>query len=115
VKASRGAAEKLLTIAPSYYDAYLAIGVENYLLSLKAAPVRWILQWQGAETDRDRGITDLRLTAEKGHLLSPYARLLLAVAALRNKDRSEARRILGELAREFPHNRLYQEELAKLQ
>jgi len=115
VKASRGAAEKLLTIAPSYYDAYLAIGVENYLLSLKPAPVRWFLEWQGAETDRERGIADLRLTAEKGHLLSPYARLLLAVAALRNKDRSEARQILTDLAREFPHNRLYHEELAKLQ
>ena len=115
VKTSRGTAEKLLSIAPSYYDAYLAIGVENYLLSLKPAPVRWFLQWQGAETDRERGIEDLKLTAEKGHLLSPYARLLLAVAALRNKDRSQARQILSDLAREFPHNRLYHEELARLQ
>ena len=44
-------------------------GVENYLFSLKPAPVRWFLQIGGAETDRDRGIEDLRLTAEKGHYL----------------------------------------------
>jgi hypothetical protein len=115
IKNSRATAEKLLSVAPDYYDAYLAIGVENYMLSLKAAPVRWLLQLGGAQVDRERGLQDLRLTADKGHYLSPYARLLLAVAALRNKDRAQARDLLAALAREFPHNRLYSEELARLQ
>jgi hypothetical protein len=115
VKNGRSMAERLLSIQPSYYDAYLAIGVENYLLSLKAAPLRWFLQMNGAQTDKDRGIQDLRLTAEKGHYLRPYARLLLAVAALRDKNRAQAREILSDLTREFPHNRLYVEELARLQ
>jgi hypothetical protein len=115
LKSSRATAEQLLAIEPAYYDAYLAVGVENYMLSLKPAPIRWFLQMNGAETDRDRGIQNLRLTAEKGHYLSPYARLLLAVAALRNKDKTQAREILGKLATEFPHNRLYSEELVRLQ
>jgi hypothetical protein len=114
IKDSRATAEKLLTIQPNYYDAYLAVGVENYLFSLKPAPVRWILQASGGETDRDKGVQDLRLTAEKGQYLSPYARLLLAVAALRNKDIPKARDLLAALAREFPHNRLYAQELAQL-
>jgi hypothetical protein len=115
LKSSRATAEQLLKIEPAYYDAYLAVGVENYMLSLKAAPIRWFLQLNGAETDRDRGIQNLRLTADKGHYLSPYARLLLAVAALRNKDKAQARDILGKLVSEFPRNRLYSEELARLQ
>ena len=114
IKNGRGIAEKLLSIEPAYYDAYLAIGVENYMLSLKPAPIRWFLQMNGAEADRERGLQNLRLTAEKGHYLNPYARLLLAVAALRNKDRAGARDILAELVREFPRNRLYAEELARL-
>ena len=114
IKSSRSTAEKLLSVDPSYYDAYLAIGVENYLLSLKAAPVRWLLQMGGAQADREKGLESLRLTAEKGTYLRPYARLLLAVAALRNKDRAQAREILDGLAREFPHNRLYTDELARL-
>ena len=114
IKDSRATAEKLLLIRPNYYDAYLAVGVENYLFSLKPAPMRWILQAGGAETDRDKGVQDLRLTAEKGAYLSPYARLLLAVAALRNKDIPRARDLLGALSREFPHNRLYAQELAQL-
>ena len=115
IKNGRTLAEQLLASAPQYYDAYLAIGVENYMLSLKPAPLRWILQLGGAQTDRERGIQNLRLTAEKGRYLVPYARLLLAVAALRNKDREQARNILSDLAREFPHNKLYTEELARLQ
>ncbi len=114
IKDSRATAEKLLMIEPNYYDAYLALGVENYLFSLKPAPVRWILQAGGAQTDRDKGVEDLRLTAEKGLYLSPYARLLLAVAALRSKDLPRARDLLAALALEFPRNRLYAQELAQL-
>lgn len=114
IKDSRATAEKLLMIQPNYYDAYLAVGLENYLFSLKPAPVRWILQAGGAQTDRDKGVEDLRLTAERGLYLAPYARLLLAVAALRNKDVPRARELLAALAHEFPRNRLYAQELAQL-
>ena len=107
-------AEKLLAIDPSYYDAYIAIGVENYILGSSPAPVRWLLRAYGAETDKNRGIQELRLTAEKGHYLLPYARLLLAVAALRDGDRKQASEILADLAREFPNNKLYVRELARL-
>jgi hypothetical protein len=114
VKASRSMAEKLLASNPEFADAYLAIGVENYLLSLKPAPLRWLLRVGGAETDRQRGIADLQITAEKGHLLLPYARILLAVAALRDKNVTRARDLLEDLSRQFPDNPLYRQELARL-
>jgi hypothetical protein len=108
-------AETLLRAAPDCYDAYLALGVENYLLGLKPAPVRWLLRLYGARTDKDEGIRKLELTAERGHYLLPYARLMLAVAALRDNDRNRARELLGDLAQEFPNNTLYRQELAKLE
>lgn len=114
IKKARELAEQLLSIHPNYYDAYLAIGVENYLLSLKPAPLRWILRASGAETNKQTGIDKLRLTAEKGHYLMPYARLLLAVAALRDGDKNSARNLLAWLAQRYPHNSLYKEELEKL-
>lgn len=115
MKEGRSIAERLLAADPACYDAYLAVGVENYLLSLKPAPVRWILRISGAETDKAMGIEKLRITADKGHYLLPYARLLLAVAALRDNDRIRARALLQDLAANFPQNRLYRNELAKLQ
>ena len=114
VKAGRVLAEKLIAANPKLYDVHLAVGVENYLLSLKPAPVRWFLRLGGAQIDRETGLARLRITAEKGRYLKPYARLLLAVAALRDKDRVRARELMAGLASEFPHNRLYAEELARL-
>jgi hypothetical protein len=108
-------AENLLRVAPDCYDAYLAVGVENYLLGLKPAPVRWFLRLYGAQTNKSEGIRKLELTAERGHYLLPYAQLMLAVAALRDNDRDRARTLLGNLAMEFPNNTLYRKELAKLQ
>lgn len=113
-KASRTLAEQLLAKDPTRYDAYLAIGVENYLLGINPAPVRWVLRITGSQTDKAEGIQKLRLAAEKGHYLKPFARLMLAVAALRDKDRSSARQLLAGLAREFPQNQLYAKELARL-
>lgn len=115
LKTSRTLAEQLLANHPDCYDAWLAVGVENYLLSLKPAVVRWALRLGGAQTDKDTGIARLRITAEKGRYLKPYARLLLAVAAVRDRNPGEARRILSWLSSEFPQNQLYREELAKLQ
>ena len=115
VKEGRAQAARLLAAHPDCYDAYLAIGVENYLLSLKPAPVRWLLRLGGAQTDKDVGIANLRLTAGKGHYLKPYAQLLLAVAALRDNNRPQARRTLALLVSQYPDNGLYREELAKIQ
>ncbi|MGJ5814665.1 hypothetical protein [Paludibaculum fermentans] len=113
-KDSRLLAEKLLQSDPKFADAWLAIGVENYLLSLKPLPVRWFLQWNGNATNKELGLEKLKITAEKGRFLQPFARLLLAVAALRDKNRQLARSILQSLVQEFPHNHLYAEELARL-
>jgi hypothetical protein len=108
-------AKQLLAIDSTYYDAYLAIGIENYILGLNPAPVRWLLRLYGAETDKESGVQTLQLTAAKGHYLLPYARLLLAVAALRDNKRNDARDLLQNLAEEFPNNQLYRRELLRLQ
>jgi hypothetical protein len=115
MKTSRVTAQKLLALDPTCYDAYLAVGVENYLLGVNPAPVRWVLRLTGSETDKEEGLQRMRLTADKGHYLAPFARLLLAVAALRDKDRQTARVLLAGLAKEFPGNQLYVTELSRIQ
>ena len=69
----------------------------------------------GAQTDKDKGIANIQITANKGKYLAPYARLLLVIDRLREKDRTTARKLLEDLARDFPQNRLYKIELARLQ
>ncbi len=114
LKASRSNAEKLIAIDPAYYDAYLAIGIENYVLGLRSAPARWVLRLSGSQTNKEKGMANLKITAEKGSYLAPYARLLLVIAYLRDQDWKTAKKLLVDLARDFPQNRLYQAELARL-
>ena len=103
-------ARRTLAVNPTLYDAHLASGVENYMLSLKFAPLRWILSLTGAGTDRAEGIRLLQVTAAQGHYLAPFARMMLAVAAIRDNHPQQARDILSALSREFPRNSLYTRE-----
>jgi hypothetical protein len=114
MKSGRAMAERLLAKDPGFYDAWLAVGVENYMLSIKPAPIRWLLRLSGGETNRAIGIEKLRLTAEKGHYLAPFAKLLLAVAALRDHDTERARELLAGLTRDYPQNPLYRQELIRM-
>lgn len=114
IKEATQEARKLLAVCPECHDANLAIGVENYLLSQKSAPVRLFLRLTGAETDKGVGIEKLRVVAQKGVYLKPYARVLLAIAYLRDGNKPEARQLLTELAHDFPENDLFKSELKKL-
>ena len=107
-------AKQALAINPTLYDANLAVGIENYMLSLKPAPVRWILGMAGAGTNKDEGVRLLKLTADHGHYLAPFARLMLAVGELRDGRTQQGKEILIGLSREFPENTLYQRQIARL-
>jgi hypothetical protein len=110
-KQGRALAEQLLKQDPSAYDAYLAVGVENYLSGIEPAPIRWLMAAGGVETDKPGGIHDLELTAAQGDLLAPFARLLLAVAALRDKEPAKACSLLSELSSDYPKNPLYRRQI----
>jgi hypothetical protein len=113
-KQARPFADRLTALDPMAYDAYLGSGIENYLLSLKPAPLRALLWLTGSQVDREKGLAELRLTAQHGHYLEPFAKLLLAVAALRDNNRALAREFLSELHNRFPDNPLYLKELNRI-
>lgn len=114
IKDARTRAEALVAKDPSLKDGYLSVGVENYLLSQKGAPVRMFLRLTGAQTDKETGIQKLKIVAEQGHYFKPYAKILLAIAAVRDKNRPAAEKLITELSREFPGNGLFKEEAKKL-
>src|SRR5215831_17880275 len=107
-------AKKLLRKDPDYADAYLATGLSKYIIGSTPAPIRWVLEIGGFGGDKKEGIRELELTAEKGRLLAPFARLLLTMAYLRQGDAARARHMLESLQEEFPENPLYAREIARI-
>jgi len=55
----------------------------------------------------------LQKTADKGRYLRPYAMILLALAARREKQHDRARRLLRQLKEEFPRSPLFAAEYAR--
>ena len=108
-------AQRLLAICPVCYDALLATGFSKYIIGSMAAPVRWILRLRGLPGDKQSGIADLELTAQRGHYLAPFARILLAIAYVRDKDKNRALQMLAGLRTEFPGNTLFPREIARLE
>ena len=106
--------ERLLAVHPECYDAHLAAGVSKYIIGSMAAPVRWFLRLGGVSGDKKAGIAELQVTADRGHYLAPFARILLAIAYVRDKDKPRARQLLASLREEFPGNPLFGKEIARL-
>lgn len=107
-------AEQLLAVDPECYDAHLATGVSQYIMGSMAAPVRWLLRLGGMSADKEKGISELQLTARSGRYLAPFARILLAIAYVRQKDKPRARELLIGLQNEFPQNLLFGQEITRL-
>jgi len=108
-------AQQLLAVCSDCYDAQLATGFSKYVIGSLAAPVRWLMRVGGLPGDKKGGIADLQLTAQRGHYLAPLARILLAIAYVREKNKARALELLSALRIQFPGNTLFPREIARLQ
>lgn len=107
-------ANKLLSVAPDAADAYLGLGMANYVIGSLPGFKKFFLGLAGTHGDKKLGIQQLEIAAGHGHYLRPFAKILLALVALREKKPEVARAQLTELVAEFPENPLFARELGKL-
>lgn len=113
-KESNNYAQRLLKLDPKFYDAYLAAGFSEYLVGSLPFFIRWFVHFDNVSGSKEAGVRNLKLVASEGHYLKPFAKILLGIAALREKHPKDAQRLLAELARNYPQNPLFRKELAKL-
>jgi hypothetical protein len=106
--------KKLLLVAPDAADAYLGLGTANYVIGSLPQLKKLFLGLAGIHGNKKLGIQQLEIAADHGHYLRPFAKILLAMVALREKKTQVARTQLKELVAEFPQNPLFASELAKL-
>lgn len=113
-KKSNTYAQQLLKIDPKFYDAYLTAGFSEYVVGSLPFFVRWFVKWDNVAGSKEKGKENLELTAREGHYFKPFARILLAIIAMREKRPRDAQQLMGSLAREYPENPLFRKELTKL-
>jgi len=107
-------AKLLLAERPDANDAWVAPGSANYIIGCLSGGVRMVLWFGGIHGDKKLGMELVGKTAEKGRYLAPFAKVLLALAARREKQEPLAKKLLHELTEEFPDSPLFAAEYAKV-
>jgi hypothetical protein len=107
-------AQQLLRLDPKYADAYVTAGFSEYVLGSLPFFIKWFVHWDGVTGSKEMGKQHLETAAREGHYLKPFAKILLAIAAVREKRVPDARKIMADLTRDYPANPLFRKELAKL-
>lgn len=106
-------ARRLLLAAPRLLDGYMALGATSYIIASLPFYKRALLRIGGIKGDKQDGMNSIAKTAQGGHYLRPYAKIMLALACLREKQAERARLLLGELVTEYPGSPLFRREYEK--
>ena len=106
-------AKKLLDLKPPVVDAYMTFGTAEYIVGSLPFFLRWFVHLDNVEGNKKKGIEELELVAKQGKYDGPFARMLLAVIAMREKRSRDAEALLAGLASDYPQNPLIREELAR--
>jgi hypothetical protein len=107
-------AKLLLAQRPDANDAWVAPGSADYIIGCLSGGARMVLWFGGIHGDKKLGMELVGKTAEKGRYLEPFAKVLLALAARREKQNDLAQKLLHELTEEFPDSPLFAAEYAKV-
>jgi len=113
MKKANGYAKQLLAQYPDATDAYIAPGIANYIIGSQSGGTRFALWFGGIHGDKKLGMDQVARTAENGRYLRPFAKIILALAARREKQDELAQRLFRELSEQYPGNELYALEYAK--
>src|SRR5467141_2938333 len=113
VKEANEYAKRLLAQHPDAADAYIAPGIANYIIGSQSAGTRFTLWFGGIHGDKKLGMEQLAKTAENGLYLKPFAKIVLALAARREKQDPLAQKLLRELTEQYPGNEFFASEYAK--
>jgi hypothetical protein len=106
-------AKQLLAVRPDANDAYVALGSANYIIGSLSGGMRFFLSFGGVHGDKKLGMQQLGKSADSGLYLRPFSKIMLALAARREKQDALAQKLLRELTEEFSSSPLFAAEYAK--
>jgi len=111
MKQGEAEANAVLAIDQSSQDAYVALGMANYVIGCLPSYKKAFLWFGGVHGDKQKGIELMSTAAKNGRYLGPFAKIMLALAYEREHQPEKSRELLTELSAEFPSNRIFAREL----
>ena len=103
---------RVVELNPKFLDAYLVLGIHNYLIGSLPWRYRAVGFLAGIRGDRETGIKQLETVAREGDLNRYDAQVFLAAIDRREHRPQDAIPIVQGLIERFPRNYLFRLELA---
>lgn len=98
--------KKLIEEDPEYFDAYMSVGVYEYVVANLPWYIKWFATIIGYRGSEERGFEYLNTAAERGSYVANDARTLQMVLYIREDRHQDALRNALKLHGQFPRNPL---------
>ena len=103
---SYDAQEQVLELDPKRREAGLIVGTYRYLVSTLSLPMRWMAYVAGFGGGKEKGLHMIEETAAVGGENRTDAEFALVLLYNRERRYDDAMRVLGNLRKRYPRNRL---------
>lgn len=104
--------QQVLKMKPDYYDAYLSVGLYDYVIGNLPFPVKALIAMGGVRGNKERGIKQLNSIIEHNADNADDARVML-IGIYQNENKPEqALAILKDFTARYPSNFLFRLEFA---
>jgi len=111
---ARNDSEAALKIDPQYADAEMAIGIQKFAVASLPRWVRMVVGIMGVGGNKDEGLALLRDAALHGVVTGVESRTTLSLFLRHDGKYMEALQVQRGLAEQYPHDYLFQLEVANL-
>ena len=106
--------QRVVKLRPDYYDAYLSIGMYDYIVGNLPFALKAIAALGGIHGSKSRGIRELQQVVDKGVHAADDARIML-IAIYQNERRpDDALALLQHLSAKYPRSYLLKLETASM-
>jgi tetratricopeptide (TPR) repeat protein len=89
---------------PAYYDAYMGLGVYNYMVSMIPRKLQWVASILGFSGDKEEGKRQLTMAAEKGTYTNTEAKFYLTLLSWREENYPVAESYANQLTEKYPRS-----------
>ena len=104
---------RLLRYYPSFTDAYVSVGMYDYVVGSLPLAVKIMAFLGGVHGSKKNGLAELERVSRDGHFARVEAEIILVLLYDREKRFSDSLKLLQQLSEQYPGNIIFRMELGR--
>jgi len=105
---------QVIKLNPEYIDAYLSIGLYEYVIDSLPGGLKFLARLAGLKGSKEKGIEHLELVTRQGQYTADDARVVLLGIYSKENRLDRALEIISYMAKQYPRNYLFGVERASM-